>query len=208
MSILVYTIGLLEDMIENKSKFTIIFIKPDAINDGLVNQIVSDLIGAGLRLVHIKPVELNLDQATFIYRDHSGSPNFKFAIDSIMSEGQCKTTLFLLVKHKEKDALTVAQEAKGRADVNGIRAKYRRYHRQELVKKGILGDGLKTLMSRNRLHIPDSNEHVGRILEIVLKPEELGALTKLDPEFKSFVENVKQLVNLETGRSKFSKENI
>ena len=195
-------------MTETNNRFTIIFIKPDAINDGLVESIVSDFVEAGLKFIHLKPIELTLEQATLIYKDHVDSLNFKFAIDSLVREGECKTVLFLLAKREEGDALSIAQQTKGRADVSGIRAKYRRYLREDLTKKGIEGDGLKTLLSRNRLHIPDSNEHVCEIMEMVLKPEELGVLMKLDPEFRSFIENFQQSKNIESGRNNLGKERI
>lgn len=190
------------------NKFAVVFIKPDAINDRLAERILSDFMEAGLSFIHLKLVELTLEQATFIYKDHINSPNFKFALDSIMREDKCETVLFLIAKLKEGDALLIAQQTKGRADTSGIRAKYRRYLRVDLIEKGIEGDELKKLLSRNRLHIPDSNQHVCEILEMILEPEELSAIVKLDPEFRSFVESFHQSKNIESSRSNLGKECI
>lgn len=174
-------------MTEN-NKFTIIFIKPDAIRDGLIDQIVGDFAEAGLNPVFSKPMELMWDQAMMIYRDHMGNPNYEFAVKSLIEEEECKTSLFLLLKNESGDALSKAQELKGRADKSGIRAKYRRYLWTELKEKGIEGDELRTMLSRNRVHVPDSDDHVCEIIGFLLTENELREIIEVDPELMGFLE--------------------
>ena len=175
-------------MTEGNNKFTIVFIKPDAINDGLVDQIMRDFAEAGLASVFCKPLELNWDQALFIYRDHLDNPNYRFAVKSLTEEEGCKTSLFFLLKRDAGDALKTAQEVKGRADRSGVRAKYRRYLWTELQERGITGDELETMLSRNRVHVSDSDNHVCYILGMLIDDLELRQLIKIDPELVGFIE--------------------
>ncbi len=176
---------------ESNNKFTVIFIKPDAVKDGLVDQIVEDFMEAGLTPVFTKSIELTLDQAMMIYRDHVGNPNYEFAVKSLVQEDECKTTVFLLLKSNGGDALTLAQEIKGRADINGIRAKYRRYSWTDLKEKGIEGDKLMAMLSRNRVHVPDSDDHVREIIGVLLNETELREIIEDDPELIEFIEGSK-----------------
>lgn len=176
---------------ESNNKFTVMFIKPDAVRDGLVDQIVGEFIEAGLMPIFVKPIELTWEQAMMIYRDHVNNPNYEFAVKSLVEEFECKTSIFFLLKSDSDDALSLAQEIKGRADKNGIRAKYRRYLWTELKERGIEGDELKTMLSRNRVHVPDSDSHVCEIVDALLTETELKEVTKDNPDFKRFMEGKK-----------------
>lgn len=175
-------------MINRNTKFTIMFIKPDAVRDDLAEQILNDFLEAGMTPLFCKQLELNVDQATMIYRDHVDNSNFRFAIGSLIEEGDCKTSVLVLLKKDGDNALLTAQEIKGRADKNGIRAKYRRYLWTELQEKGISGDELSTMLSRNRVHIPDSDDHTCEILKELLDESEVKSIEKLEPEFGEFLE--------------------
>jgi len=174
------------------TKFTVMFIKPDAINDGLVDQILSDFIKAGLVPVLGKKLNLNLDQASMVYRDHMDNQNYEFAIKSLVEEGGCKTSLFFVLKREKGDALLTAQEIKGRSDINGVRAKYRRYLWTELKEKGVVGEELKNMLSRNRVHVPDSNTHVCEIINVLLDNDELKKIQEADIDLIDFIEGCKQ----------------
>jgi len=175
-------------MSEENTKFTAIFLKPDTINDGLAEVIISDLTKLGFKFVYEKPVKLTEGQAIFIYKDHLNNPDIAFAVASIMRERTCDNSLFLIAKRDEGDALLRAQEAKGSADGIGIRAKYRRHDWADLRDRGVEEEERKSLLSRNRIHIPDSDEHACQIIEMLIGKDELSELTSSDPEFKSFIE--------------------
>lgn len=174
------------------NKFTIMFIKPDAVRDGLIDQIVGDFLEAGLIPVFSKPMELTWDQAMIIYRDHMDNPNYEFAVRSLIEEEDCKESLFLFLKNENGDTLAKAQETKGRADKNGVRAKYRRYLWSELKEKGIEGDELKTMLSRNRVHVPDSDDHVCEIIGLLLSESELREIMEANPELIELLEGCRR----------------
>jgi nucleoside diphosphate kinase len=169
------------------NKFTVMFVKPDALNDGLTGPILDDFAEAGLVPVYRKLLNLDQNKAMMVYRDHMGNQNYRFAVNSLMEESGCKTCLMLLLKREDGEALSVAQKIKGRADKDGVRAKYRRYLWTDLMEKGIEGEELKTMLSRNRVHVPDSDEHVCEIMMGLLDNSEMEEVAVLDPELVDFV---------------------
>jgi nucleoside diphosphate kinase len=188
------------------NKFAIVFIKPDAIKDRLIEPIISEFRESGFELVFSKPLNLTQEEATIIYDDHIDNPNYKYAIDSLLEEDDCKTCLFLLLKRADGNAINIAKETKGRADQSGIRAKYRRYLWTELKEKGIEGELLQKMLSRNRVHVPDSEVLIRKIIKLLLNEKEIKNILQIDPELSEFID-VNNQENLEKSRIK-GKERI
>lgn len=122
-------------MAEKDNKFTIMFIKPDAVNDGLVDFIIADFLKVGFIPVFSKNIELNFDQARMIYHDHMNNLNYKFAIQSLIQEDSCKFGYLFLLKREEGDALLMAQRLKGRADTAWIKGKISSLFKERITRK-------------------------------------------------------------------------
>ena len=64
---------------------TLVIIKPDAVKDRVIGDIISYFEDAGLRMVNGKMEELSLKDAGLFYREHEGKPFFQGLIDFMTS---------------------------------------------------------------------------------------------------------------------------
>ena len=64
---------------------TLFLVKPDGIQRGLVGEIISRLEGRGLKLVAIKLMRMEQDQARQHYGEHVNRPFFPGLVDFITS---------------------------------------------------------------------------------------------------------------------------
>ncbi len=67
---------------------TLSIIKPDGVSRNLVGEVIKRLEGAGLRIVAMKMIIMNKEQAKGFYKVHEGKPFYESVTD-FMSSGPC-----------------------------------------------------------------------------------------------------------------------
>lgn len=182
--------------IENKpsyENYSVAIIKPDAFRDYLSEMIISDFEKAELSVIFRKEMILNESKAKAIYSEHQTSKSYHFGVKSLLLEdkmgNKLPCMLLILQSNIGNNALQKTQEAKGRADKDGIRAKYRKYFWYELEKMGYSGDELKLMLSRNRLHVPTNHKTTAKVLAILLTEKDIESITSKAPEFGSWIKS-------------------
>lgn len=177
--------------------YSAVIIKPDAIRDSLSEMIIGDLEQAGLSVVYRRELILKREVAEQLYAKHLatelGQERYPYAVESLLLEdvlGNQYPCVFLILKSKEPNALTLTQEAKGRADKSGIRAKYRIFFWYELEHMGITGDELKIRLSQNRLHIPDSYEGVKNTIKTLVNKKDISYIEENNLDLARVIKSI------------------
>ena len=67
---------------------TLSIIKPDGVAKNLIGEVVKRLEGAGFKIIAMKMIKMNKDQAKGFYKVHEGKP-FYDSVTSFMSSGPC-----------------------------------------------------------------------------------------------------------------------
>ncbi|GBD11680.1 Nucleoside diphosphate kinase [bacterium HR23] len=133
---------------------TLVLIKPDGLQRGLVGEIISRLERRGLKLVAIKLVQLDEAMARQHYAEHVGKPFFLGLVRFITS------------------APVVAMVWKGKGAVQVVRALMGKPDPRQAGPGTIRGDlGLDT--ARNLIHGSDSVETARRECALFFRPEEI-----------------------------------
>ncbi len=167
---------------ENNSSYAVAIIKLDAHRDVLSGMIMEDFEKEGFSIVLRKDIALSQVQAEKIYISGHDQPNFGNATRSLLGTERDKFSTFLILKNKEnQEGLPKAQDIKGKVDSGGIRKKYNLYTKDELAKKGLAGEDLGNELSRNRLHVPDTNEEMFEIINLLLTENEKLELKNREP---------------------------
>jgi len=177
--------------------YSMALIKPDAYRDVLSQMIIADLEEAGLSIVFRKEMRLERHEAEFSYDEHRGSKNYPFMVESLMlkdKHGDQYPCMLLVLKSGEDDALGLTQKAKGRADRDGIRAKYRLYFWHELEEMGYLGDELSSMLARNRLHVPDDHQRMTEILGVLLTERDVDEISQREDQLGNIIREYKDSV--------------
>lgn len=177
---------------ENKPNFenyAIAILKPDSYRDYLDQMILADFEKEGLSVVFRKEMKLDEGMAQRVYFEHNASKLYPFMVESLLLKdktGDQLPCMLIVLKSEESgsdNALTKTQQVKGRADKNGIRAKYRMYYWHELEKMGYTGDELSMKLAQNRLHVPDDYQRTAEILGVLLTKNDTERLAETAPDF-------------------------
>ena len=183
----------MQTTIESKLPYSIAIIKPDAHEDILAEMITKEIEDNGLAIAHRKDMVLSLEQAEEIYAEHADRPYFWASVKSLQGEKDSDYATVFVVESNEGPCLAKLQAIKGRSDMGGIRLKYRLFSRKELEEKGLSGDKLTEELSKNRLHVPDTDEASKQLINKLLTDEEINELKERNPEFyKDLREIVKE----------------
>lgn len=67
---------------------TLAIIKPDAVKNNLIGQIIQKITGAGFKIKAMKMVRLNKDSAQRFYEVHNGRPFYNSLVE-FMTSGPC-----------------------------------------------------------------------------------------------------------------------
>jgi len=133
---------------------TYIMIKPDAVQRGLIGEIVSRFEMKGLKLIAMKFMIIPQATAEKHYGEHKGKP-FYNALMSYITSGPV-----LAMVWEGEDAVAVCRNMMGKTNP------------KDAVLGTIRGDfGMQT--GRNIIHGSDSPESAAREISIFFKPEEL-----------------------------------
>ena len=135
-------------------KKTLVLLKPDAIQRGLVGEIVSRLERRGLKLAATKMMWVSRELATQLYAVHVGKPFFDGLVDFITSS----PIIAMVVEGEE--AVELVRTTMGATDPGG-------------ATPGTIRGDLAVSISRNLIHGSDSEETAQREIELFFTPEEL-----------------------------------
>ena len=142
---------------------TLVLLKPDAIQRGLVGRVISRLEDRGLKIVAAKMLQVNRDLAYRHYDAHVGKPFFPGLVNFITRSPVIAMVL------EGKEAVDVVRRTMG--DTDPIKA----------APGTIRGDfGLD--IGRNLIHGSDSPETAQREIDLFFAPEEVLSYSRdVDP---------------------------
>ena len=133
---------------------TLVLLKPDALQRGLVGAITSRLEARGLKLVGMKLVQVDREMAERHYAAHQGKPFFPGLVEFITASP------------------VVAMVLQGRAVVASVRESVGATDPAKAAPGSIRGD-LGLDISRNLVHASDSDEAAAQEVSLFFRPEEL-----------------------------------
>jgi nucleoside-diphosphate kinase len=133
---------------------TLILIKPDAVQRGLVGTIISRLENRGLKIVALKMMWVDKALAKRHYAIHQGKPFFEGLVDYISSSP------IVAVVFEGQKAVAVARRTIGETDPAEASA-------------GTIRGDLGLEIGRNLVHGSDSVETAEREISLFFSPEEM-----------------------------------
>ncbi|NLP43046.1 MAG: nucleoside-diphosphate kinase [Peptococcaceae bacterium] len=145
---------------------TFLMLKPDAIQRGLVGEIISRFEKKGFKLVAMKMIQVDRTLAEEHYKEHRGKAFFEPTVQYIMSSP------VVAMVWEGKNIVALAREMMGatnpaNANPGSIRGSY----------------GMD--ISRNVIHGSDSVESAEREIALYFTPQEILAYTKAGEEWLS-----------------------
>ncbi len=143
---------------------TFVMIKPDAVQRGLIGEIISRLERKGLKIVAMKMLNVDRDLAERHYAEHRDKPFFQSLVDYITS------------------GPVVAMVVEGKNAVKVVRTLVGATNPQEALPGTIRGDfGMD--IGRNVIHASDSLESAEREISLFFKPEEIIEYRRIDEDW-------------------------
>lgn len=133
---------------------TLFLVKPDGIQRGLVGEIISRLEGRGLKLVAMKLMRMEQDQARQHYGEHVNRPFFPGLVDFITSG-----PLAAMVWEADNAVEIVRGTIGGTDPVNSA--------------PGTIRGDLGVNIGRNLVHGSDSAESAQREISLFFRPQEI-----------------------------------
>jgi len=149
----------------NALQRTLVLIKPDAVQRGLVGQIISRFEARGLSLVGVKLMQLDAQRAGKLYEPHFGRP-FYDGLVSYMTSGPIVALCLEGV-----DTITVARKMMGAT-------------KPAEAEPGTIRGDFAQRVDFNIVHGSDSPESAARELPIFFSPEEM---VNHDPSYTFFL---------------------
>jgi nucleoside-diphosphate kinase len=140
---------------------TFVMIKPDAVQRGLVGDIISRFEKKGLKIVAMKFVSVSKELAEKHYGIHKGKPFFKPTVDYITSSP------------------VVAIVLEGINAINMVRSMMGKTNPQEAPMGSIRGD-YGQFIGRNIVHGSDGPDTAEFEINLWFKTEEISSYTKID----------------------------
>ncbi len=143
---------------------TFVMLKPDAVQRGLVGEIISRLERKGLKIVAMKMLWIKRELAENHYAEHREKPFFESLVDYITS------------------GPVVAMVVEGKNAVKVVRTIVGATNPQEAQPGTIRGDyGMD--IGRNVIHASDSIESAEREISLFFKPEEIFDYKRIDEDW-------------------------
>jgi nucleoside-diphosphate kinase len=138
---------------------TLVLIKPDGIQRGLVGEIISRLEKRGLKIVALKMLQMDEALARRHYAIHQGKPFFKGLVDFITSAP------IVAGVFEGKDAVEAVRQSMGETDP--IRA-----------RPGTIRGDLGLDIGRNLVHGSDSEENAAKEIDLFFSSDEFLSYTR------------------------------
>lgn len=133
---------------------TLVLVKPDGVQRGLVGEVISRLERRGLKLVAMKLMQLDQALAERHYGEHVGRPFFPGLVDFI------KSSPLVAMVWESEDVVEIVRNTMGET------------HPKNSSPGTIRGD-LGVTIGRNLVHGSDSNESAEREIGLFFSPEEI-----------------------------------
>ena len=133
---------------------TLVLLKPDALERGLVGEIISRLEGRGLKIVAMKMMWVGEALAKRHYAIHKGKSFFEELVEFITS-GPIIAAVF-----EGEDAVEVVREAMGETD-------------PARAATGTIRSDLAQDIKRNLIHGSDSEETAAKEIDLFFSPQEI-----------------------------------
>lgn len=134
---------------------TMMIVKPDAVERGLVGKIVSMAEAKGFKILDLKMLHLTLSNAEVLYRVHKGKPFFE-PLTKYMASGSCVAVLL-----EKNDAVSQLRELVGQVD-------------PAKSPEGTIRKLYGLDVQRNAVHAPDSIENAQREIGLIFGPTNFG----------------------------------
>ena len=145
---------------------TLVLIKPDGVQRGLIGEIISRFERRGLKIVAMKLVKPDRELAEKHYAIHRGKPFFEPTVKYIMSSP------------------VVAMVIEGKNVIETVRKMMGKTNPQDADPGTIRGDFARDI-SRNIVHGSDSKENAEYEISLWFKPEEIFDYEKIDEKWLS-----------------------
>jgi nucleoside-diphosphate kinase len=140
---------------------TLVLLKPDALEGGLVGEIISRLERRGLKIVAMKMMWMDEALAKRHYAVHEDKPFFKGLVNFITSSS------IIAAVFEGEDAVEVVREAMGETD-------------PARAAPGTIRGDLAQDIERNLIHGSDSEETAAMEIDLFFSPAENFKLPKAD----------------------------
>jgi nucleoside-diphosphate kinase len=140
---------------------TFVMIKPDAVQRGLVGEIIRRFEQKGIKIVAMKLVSVSRELAEKHYEIHKGKPFFEPTVAYIMS------------------APVVAMVLEGDNAIEMVRSMMGKTNPQDAAMGTIRGD-YGQFIGRNLVHGSDGSDTAKFEINLWFKPEELAKYTKIN----------------------------
>ena len=145
----------------NVAERTFVLLKPDAVQRGLIGEILSRFERRGLKVTALKLIRVSRSLAETYYAEHKGKPFFE-PLMAYIGAGP-----------------VVAMVLEGDGAVAAIRKMMGKTNSAEAEPGTIRGD-LALTIGRNVIHGSDSGESAKREISLFFKPDEIHAYTRID----------------------------
>jgi nucleoside-diphosphate kinase len=134
---------------------TVMIVKPDAVERGLVGKIISVAEAEGFKILDLKVLHLTLSNAEVLYRVHKDKPFFE-SLTKYMASGPCVACLL-----DKNDAVNRLRELVGQVD-------------PAKSPEGTIRKLYGLDVQRNAVHAPDSIENAQREIGLIFGPIHFG----------------------------------
>ena len=145
----------------NVAERTFVLLKPDAVQRGLIGEIVSRFERRGLKVTALKLIRVGRSLAETYYAEHKGKPFFEPLMGYIAA------------------GPVVAMVLDGDGAVAAVRKMMGKTNSAEAEPGTIRGD-LAMTIGRNIIHGSDSAESAKREIALFFKPDEILSYTRID----------------------------
>ena len=133
---------------------TLVLIKPDGVQRGLIGQVISKLELRGLKIVALKMLSINHELASRHYSEHIDRPFYKNLIEFIISSPVVATFF------EGPDAVTLVRKTMGAT--NPLEA-----------SPGTIRGDMGITIDKNIIHGSDSIESADKEIALFFQPEEI-----------------------------------
>ncbi len=149
-----------------ESERTFVMIKPDAVQRGLIGEIITRFEKKGIKIVAMKLVDVSNELAEKHYGVHKGKPFFQPTVDYITSSP------------------VVAMVLEGNNAINMVRGMMGKTNPQDADMGTIRGD-YGQFIGRNIVHGSDGKETAEFEINLWFKPEEIAKYNRIDEQWLS-----------------------
>ena len=137
-----------------ESEKTLVILKPDAVQRGLIGKILNRFEEKGLKIVALKMLFVEKEKAHKHYNDHKKKPFFSDLVDFMTSGPVC---VFIA---EGEEAVSVVRNMAGETD-------------PKKAQPGSIRHDFGMQIGRNLIHASDSIESAKKEINVFFKPDEI-----------------------------------